>query len=646
MTYEQQLQLLLNLVSTEEKHPDYDRVCELAKNYRAYVTHKGIDEKIKQYKPRETDAQKKQRVDITNAIIKPIISSMRKVYYKVSRNNKVIKKLDLTDTAKLDIVHTLDSGFYGRNKGNSQGKSGVDNYLRTRFVRLSFIDPNAWLVAEWGSFAEGTLPKVNPFEVKAYEAVNFEYSDGELAYLLVRKDITFITGASKPTDKKPPKNKGYRYIMYGPEYTIVYTQADKVFLQTNPDQVPADSTVVEDADNGKTYIMQVFNHKLGMVPAFRIGYEEDDVTDGRTYVAPYDAAEPYLEKCIQAVSELDLTMCLHTFPQKLQYIQKCTGASREESCSNGKTLSGDTCKACNGSGYRFHKSTQDAITLPMPKDKEEMIKLDDLLVYKGPPIETIQFQKDYVDYLEVKCHTAVFNTTVFVQATIVKTATEKEMDMDSAHDALYPFAAKISELWEDITGVLVRVAGSDPAEVAIRHVFPGDLKLKTVSQLLNDLKTITDSGAPSFVKDIVCRDLAEQLYGGDQDEMLKYDVKRRFFPFNGKSPEEIITLLSMEFVPRFNKVLYGSFELIFVEIEKDTPTFWVMTFQKQWDIVGKKVNEIIAALDKGLADRFTVAGALNDTPNPVTGTQTGTATGGNATGVANKQQPAADSVPA
>ena len=53
---------------------------------------------------------------------------------------------------------------------------------------------------------------------------------------------------------------------------------------------------------------------------------------------------------VKANSELDLTMALHTFPQKIQYVSKC----KDLQCRDGKTVDGaGVCPSCHGSGYEI-----------------------------------------------------------------------------------------------------------------------------------------------------------------------------------------------------------------------------------------------------------------------------------------------------
>ena len=114
--------------------------------------------------------------------------------------------------------------------------------------------------------------------------------------------------------------------------------------------------------------------------------------------------------------------------------------------------------------------------------------------------------------------------------------------------------------------------------------------------LLNELKLVNESGAPSFVRDSINLDIAEITFNGDSLGLLKYKVRRRFNPFNGKSESEIMLLMASPYVSEREKVLYANFETIFTEIEAENVDFYLLpTFDEQFNILEEKINEWIAA---------------------------------------------------
>jgi hypothetical protein len=608
------------------RHRDYERVRKLAKKYKRLLTGEEPEKLLLQFVQREDAAMFAQRCAITQLITPALCASLRKPFQKVSRNNKVVKRIDIKDATRKKVVEQMLDMFYG----NSPDTNGLEQWLQTRFEELTFADPNAWIVTEFDNFDNTrTFPQPRPFEVSAAEAVNFEIINEVVSWLLVQQEVdvprlaktTSIVSFAAMDEAARSKNVkvdvGSKYTLYTDTVALVYTQVDKDYITAVG--IPEGAELVTLDEKKKLYFLkQEFNPDFGQVPAMRIGYMRDDWTDGRTFVSPIHAAMPYLMKSVKAVSELDLSMTLHAFPQKIQYVQRCKGISKEFPCNGGKKLDGADCTACKGKGYVIHTSAQDAIILPMPDNKEDMLDLSQIVQYVTPPESLIKFQADFIDTFQTKCHEAVFNSQVFVANTVVKTATEKDMDMENAYDTLHPYSKAVSLMYKFIARMAMVLADVEDANASVTHAFPSDFKLKTLTALVNELKIMNDSGAPSFVKDATNDDMAEIMYAGDPMAFIKHKVKKTFFPFPGKSTDEIALLLDSSYVTQFNKILYANFENVFAELERENKAFYLMDFNEQWKLLGDKINLIITELKQAGADRFnpnTDTGGKDSTDN-------------------------------
>src|SRR5690242_6061147 len=176
------------LLTTGEKHFYYDRVVEFAKEYEAHITGEGIEAYLKRYTVRETEDMFKQRAQLTNSINPAVTNSLMKPFYKVSRNNNVVKKYDFKDNALNDKVATMLNDFNGDKIDNTDG---LEHWLRTRFVELTFADPNSFVVIEWDAVDLTETIKPRPFEVSSADAWNYEYKGQELQWLHVCTAIKY-----------------------------------------------------------------------------------------------------------------------------------------------------------------------------------------------------------------------------------------------------------------------------------------------------------------------------------------------------------------------------------------------------------------------------------------------------------------------
>jgi len=590
--YENYIKIALALIMSKEHHKDYERVVKLARKYEILITGENTGELLKKYASRESEEAFKQRVELTSSITPAVSDSLIKPFQRASRTDKIKKHFDFKNKRKNQMIREMESSFYS---GEANKVSNLDYWLKQRFLELSFTNPNAWIVLEWDKVEQNETPTPYPVEVYEDEAINFKYKKGSLEWLLVKKDIQIQTITK---DKKIKNTKGEKYIWYGKEITLVFDETDDEIIKSGKIEIDPNYQILQEI-GGKQYLLSVLEHRTGEVPAFRIGYKTDLKTKSKTYVNPFHSAMPYFDKSIKAVSEFDLTMTHHTFPQKLVYLDKCSGHLKE-GCTSGVNHKGGVCQSCKGSGLMVHKSAQDVIALKKPATKEEMIPLDDLIAYKSPPIELVKFQKEYIESLEVSCHKAVYNSTFFVQAEIGKTATEADFNMQSIYDAIEPYTEKYSEVWKSIINIFSKIiAVPETDNFSLYHVFPANLNIKSLGTLLSDLEKAKDSGAPSFLIDALNKEIAEIVYMGDDDELKRYEMKRAFYPFNGKSPDEIAMLISSDFVSKDTKILYSNFDQIFNDLEKEIGKHFIyLSHAKQWEYVQAKIVAIAKEIEE------------------------------------------------
>ena len=583
----------LTLVKTKQSHAHYTRVTDLAAEYSAHITGEGIENYLRKFAPRESEEMFTQRKELTNAISPAVASSLMKPFYKVSRNNSVTEKMDFKNPTINTNIATMLEDFNGEKVDDTDG---FKNWLKTRFIELSFADPNAFIVLEWDAAAPNTVIKPRPFEVSSHEAKNFEYKGQELQWLYVETPIKYY----KKDGEKTKAEDGFKYTFYAIGKTLVLQQIDKAFYLESYKLNKGEEIVELD---GKTYLWAEYDTNLTFVPAFRVGYARDLHTKGKTFINPFHPALTYFRKALKTVSELDLTMTAHVFPQKLQYMQKCQGVSVKEPCADGKDKNGGNCKACGGSGYRTVTSAQEVLYFPLPDLKDEFFPLDQMLIYKSPPIELVRFQEEYTTKLEQKAHLAVFNSNMFItpDAQFAKTATEIDSNMEGIYDAIEPFTEKFSKVFKFVVYTSAALAGFNQtsSDFELIHLFPSDPKLKTTGVLLAELKAANESGAPAFVRQILTTDIAEIVFNGDAEALQKFKTRNMFAPYNGKSESEVSLALASQYTSELTKILYINFDAIFTDIEKANPAFYKLEFKKQSEIVDATVikwrDEILQA---------------------------------------------------
>jgi hypothetical protein len=617
----QGIAILTDTIKNNLRHCDYLRTLEIAKDYKAYVTGCGIDLKLKQFNLREDDKLFDQRKRITQSITPDIANSIMNPMYKVGRTpaTMIVDWKGAEDTSK-NKAELFDAA------NNFYGHESVNDYLSYRLPELDSTDPNSFIAVE---FAEKinpedlNAPKAEPypFEISSSEAINYKFINNQLQFIIVN---TY----KKDYDEKGKECQLNKYTIYLDNVSIVaeeYTKQgfEKEIIEVEegePMPVPLETIMIngiqsgveylyvigknKENKNGRYFTIKMYEHNIGFVPVFRVGSRHDLITEGRTKVPLMHPAQPYFEKSIKTMSEFDLAIALHTFPQKIQYSDACLGQGEGETkiyCNAGYTPSGTKCKACNGSGFKYHQSSQDLIQLRMPKDLKDMVSLENVITYKAPPIDLLEFQKKYALYeLRTAAQTAVYNSEVFSKDEVQQTATGKIIDLDAVYDTLQPFAKRYSTIWTGIIRAIASLRNVD-TDIIVFHKFPNDFKMKSFSALLDDLVKANQNNAPSHIKNSITSDITKKLYIDQPNEVLKIETKNKYMPFQSKTENEIQFIISNDLTDTYNKTLYIFFDKIFHEIEYEqglnSLNFYAMSETMQRELLDKKVNEYSAKLE-------------------------------------------------
>lgn len=616
--------LLKATIQKDLKHIDYKRVCKIAKEYHAYVTGEDIKSLLKQFVPRESIELFDQRVAITSLTTPDIANTLATPMYKVGRTTAsstiVWKNKDETLKKRSELLE-VSNKFWG--------DASVDKYLTYRMPSMDLTDPNSFIVVEFQEAVDPKDPntKANPypFEVNSTEAIDYKYLNNELQYLTVLN-----------TDGGKDHNN---YTLYLSDDSIVAIQITKEQLPDIQAQFPAAEIWYKDEknkENSPIFYVLTYSHKAGRVPARRVGTIRDEETRQRTCVPMIHPAKCYFEKAIKTVSEFDITNALHTFPKVFRYGNKCPGdMKRGILCDNGVYINRENveaengkdnldgfvshCPICKGSGWSNQTTTASEVIVAAPKEMKDMVSLDLMMTYKAPPADLLEFQKTYGLYeLKELAIKAVYNGNTYVSDSVVKTATQSNIDYDSVYDTLTPFADNWSGMWIHIM-TLIATYRDLAKDLTINHSFPKDFKMKSLSELLIDLRSASDTWVPSYVKKTITHDIAKKIYIDQPSELLKIQTKEKFFPFNGKSETEVNYILANGLVTNFDKTFYAKFDQIFDQIEQEQALndldLYNMEYAKQQQLIADKVNNYIALLDSDNAAARAIA--FNGTGAPV-----------------------------
>lgn len=593
MEREQAIKILTDVVRDGKRHKNYERTVKVAEKCYRLSTGEGLDVELQQFQPREDPEMFEQRKRITKHIVPTVVKNLIDVQYKVPRSNSITRvlKYENDNTAKKskDFEAILDKFW---------GVDSLDEYMEIRVTELNNIDPNAFMVVEFKDFdpdKEHLQPY--PFEVTSPMAVMYEYDNNVLQYLVCQQENEFTQGK----DIK----KGTKTTLYTTNEALIleqmFDQAIYAYLVKDEWIMIKGVWYVRFADN-MYFLTEPEPYNLEVVPGDRVGYKRDLTTNGETYVSPYWDTVPLLEKTIKANSELDLSISLHVFLQKIIMGMKCDN----EGCLNGMIHLQDektgkildhSCPKCEGMGMLPHTSAQDVIYVNIPDSKDEQLRLEDVVKYVSLPIDIVGFLNEYIEKLTWKCKQVMFNSDIFTREEIAETATGKNIDLQNVYDTLWPFAVRYAQLWEFYVSLIAELTDMDEGLVHSFH-FDKDFKMKTTTELYEDLKMASESGADEHALDEIQADIMRNIFANSPDDFRRWVVMDSFKPFKGKTNEQKMSIMASGNTTEFYKVLYENYENIFNEIDIETPEFYVMDRGKQWEILKVKTAELQGQLEK------------------------------------------------
>jgi len=590
MEQQDAINIVKDIIQNGKRHKHYHHTVKKAKEYRAIITGDGIDNYMHKFPRRETEDEFKQRVDLTINITETVAGNNIDPQRKISRSNSIERHFFYIDNDKekqAELQYLLENFW--------EGNRSVEDYMSETWVDLNNIDPNSVIVVDWKTNTDGKRIKPYPVEYPADQVYHFSKRDGVLDWICVHRDETHFDPEM--------------YILYSKDFAVIFSRKwDEIVWNYKADIEYYKEFPIDDF-NGKVAVMKDNDtywdvhipqpHNLNIVPAMFAGFVRDLQTR-QTYISFIYKAIPILKKIVKANSELDLTMALHAFPQKIQYTDPCP-----ECQGNGKMRDGTKCETCNGKGVdpkKVHSTALDVLQIPKPRDAEDIIDLSKMVYYVKGDVELLKFQEEHIEKLTRKCKEAVYNSEVFTRGNVAETAYAKNIDLQHVYDALWNMAKAYSRTQNFIVNLIARVSNLHE-NLVYKMSFRKDFKMKALTDLYNDLKIVGDSNADEFVKKGIEQDIAKILYEDDEVEMNRHNTQNYFFPFNGKNKKEIeIIATNTSLTDEKTRVLWANFSWIFEELETKynsmNKDFYKLDRKKQKEEIDSIVDQIIKDINK------------------------------------------------
>ncbi len=578
------------------RHQDYEHVVELYEFYETILTGDDYGDLIKEYKGKETPAQKEQRVLITTIRTKAIAGKIEGFFKRPYRVDKIQLRATHEDSTKAALIaaHINDYG--------NDGETTL-SYCEETALFLNGIDPNAFY---WVKHTiEDGKDSFEPIIFGSESVLDFEVKKGQLTYAVTVLEESVTVGTGK--DQKTKTITIYYYFSKEGIEINVFVDSDVVTKSTYYDKYFAANSSGKDnvqkfkVGDKEYYNILILDDKLdtSKLPISRVGYAKDKCTDGRTYVSYWDNASELYRSLANDGSEFDITKIAHVFMQKYEYEKTCDyqdGATKA-TCVNGTMRpSGATCPNCNGTGGTTIISGQDVIKIRLPRVEEGenlVLKPSDMVHYVQLPFDIVNFQQELVNSYPAKIAEAIFGVDLDEKPNVAMTATENTNSIDLAQDIIYEYTKAPKRMFLFTIQTQANYLKIENPDVAIEY--SNEYNLQSEEFLLKLLKDAKDAGAyPEIIENITKR-LALKQNRSDSGYMAIWEKMRQFMPFSGVDNETRQALILALPPTDPQRVLAINFKQITDKIISEKKGFSLLSYEKQKELIESETQKYVDA---------------------------------------------------
>lgn len=574
--------ILFEIVRTGSRWEHYDHTVKIADFWTKIITGKNHDDILLSLRIGEGSEMKKQRVRLYNSRTKYVASKVAKQIQEVYRSDNIYSEIYYTDKKEgdLDRIKKLQEKLK-----SFVGKKSVREWLRSRYLRLNMVDPNAFIVVNFKD--DGTC---YPIEVPSRNVLSRQHVNGVLQYFSFIEDHRMKV----EVDGKIKTEKAYKYWMFGYNEAILLHKVPQGGVGIGqPIELPSENESKYE-DSKFTWYYSDYVIKAEQVPAFCVGYVPDPENNDQTFQSILYPAEELFKELIWKKNTYDLHMTLHGIAKQYVFVPECEHHDKGQACKGGK-IGDRECPACRGTGQMpFHTSEQDVITVTMPRNRSEIWDLSKMIYYQKIPSEVIELTRQGIAETEKAISLALFNVSIIDKGELLKTSTATEIrsNTNAVNNVLYEFGLNDAEMYRTIVREIAVYSNLDRSDLVIDYAYPSDFNLESLSDLFDNLKEAISTNSPSIVKRKITSKIIAKLCIGEKQVIESYETREQWRPFASDSQ----ALAAPEMDP--SRILWLYFDQIFRELESkdysnsdvdDPISFAMLPRDKQKELIDAEV---------------------------------------------------------
>lgn len=572
--------LIQFLVARNAPHANYDRNTKRAKFWKSIVSGQDQMDIVVSYKPRESEEQKEQRFRLFNS---PTPEAAARAIGNYSR-------LESTD----DPIRTI------RYEGSANENEATLNALIERFngdrnllryvldVQKKYIqiDPNAFLVILFDGERDATgafksKPKPRPEIVESAEVYDFKLDNGVYSWLCRRQYI--------PGKKDGREGVWQRYNLYTADYVFEALEINEYNTETQIfERIGGkEYTIFTVRQNNKDVMFALVTYPISSkqqlleseyeIPFVPLGFEENPDANGyESILAP---AESRFRDLINRTSEYALTIALHTFLQKYQYVKTCTHIiPKVGKCEGGRIGSnGDICPACKGTGERLIATVQDTVTMTLPDTKDEFFPISEMVQYIELPFQIVEHLKAEIESLEGKIEAAIWGIDLRKAPDGKMTATEVISRYDTVYVRLSRIESHLAMLWKKCVRLTAKYAEIEKG-LQVSYSPRKNYQMETLGELMAAFSEAKVANAPYQVVRSLELSIIKKQGKTTDEQMMWNEAMERFRPFRTKTEVQMSFILSSVSEDDYYRVLWSYFDEIFEQIKNEVPQFYLLPY--------------------------------------------------------------------
>lgn len=577
------LKKLSNIISNDLKDIHYDdnnRIAEFATN----ITNGDDAEYINQFKERESDEQKEQRLKVYKSLTSYASSQIRAYYKRVlsvePSNNLLVGE---NPNAELKIRDRL-SNFY-------RDKDAL-SFLYDTLEQATFNDPNMLLLvnADFIKDENGTITstEIYPTLFFSHEIIYREYKYGKLDFAVIKREREVLVD-SKGVANRLQKHSKTKIVNVNDYY--LFKKGYNVVIRGTVEDGDFENMIKIGDDK---YFVDFDLTNLKTCPLLELGVYSNQKLGCENFISPLNFAEDLLIDLINTKSEHDLTKVLHCFLQRVQYANECVFKDAKGNSCNGGLINNKTCPSCQGSGVdSMHSSSADVLYMRMPEDGK-MTDVKSLAGYITLPLDTPKFQAECIDKILEYISNSIFSYNIFQKTQVMETATGHNFESSKINSTLYPFACKLALIYSKVVNL---IAEYNEVKVTHEYSYARDLKLRTKEEIVQNYTMMKNAGMLGHLLESEEVDLIEKQYQNNPIQAKDIISFQCHKPLRNKTNEQIVFALSSLPVNHPTRVKWTFWDDIVLRIRKtQSLPFHTLSFERQSELIDLEVKKFIDEL--------------------------------------------------